>query len=175
MTAAQHTSLFRFTFPDQSLSPLILLDLTDLSNSRQDNASISVDAMTGRMTGNGRFLPSFGQGNYVAYFWLTSTARASETMAFMSIAEATLRSKIWRFRVGSTAIRSLAERSTASSPHRRLLCVLVSASVAVIKPVVLPKLRYQISTSKPLALWQLLLGGQNSVRSLCQPLALTPR
>lgn len=68
MTAAQHTSLFRFTFPDQSLSPLILLDLTDLSNSRQDNASISVDAMTGRMTGNGRFLPSFGQGNYVAYF-----------------------------------------------------------------------------------------------------------
>jgi putative alpha-1,2-mannosidase len=68
MTAAQHTSLFRFTFPDQSLSPLILLDLTDLSDSRQDNASISVDATTGRMTGNGRFLPSFGQGNYVAYF-----------------------------------------------------------------------------------------------------------
>jgi putative alpha-1,2-mannosidase len=68
MTAAQHTSLFRFTFPDQSSSPLILLDLTDLSDSRQDNASISVDATTGRMTGNGRFLPSFGQGNYVAYF-----------------------------------------------------------------------------------------------------------
>jgi putative alpha-1,2-mannosidase len=68
MTAAQHTSLFRFTFPDQSLSPLILLDLTDLSDSRQDNASISVDATTGRMTGNGRFKPSFGQGNYVTYF-----------------------------------------------------------------------------------------------------------
>lgn len=44
------------------------MDLTDLSDSRQDNASISVDATTGRMTGNGRFLPSFGQGNYVAYF-----------------------------------------------------------------------------------------------------------
>jgi len=74
MTTAQHTSLFRFTFPptatygNTSSSPLVLVDLTDLSDSRQDNASISVDAATGRMTGNGRFLPSFGTGNYVAYF-----------------------------------------------------------------------------------------------------------
>ncbi|KAK5121455.1 hypothetical protein LTR85_005288 [Meristemomyces frigidus] len=74
MTAAQHTSLFRFTFPstpsegNSSRSPLILMDLTDLANSRQDNASISVDGTTGRMTGNGRFLPSFGSGTYVAYF-----------------------------------------------------------------------------------------------------------
>ncbi|KAI7231432.1 glycoside hydrolase family 92 protein [Hortaea werneckii] len=74
MTTAMHTSLFEFTFqnPPSSVnstgSPLILMDLTDLSNSRQDNASISVDPDTGRMTGNGRFLPSFGSGNYVAYF-----------------------------------------------------------------------------------------------------------
>lgn len=68
MTAAQHTSLFRFTFPSAESSPLVLLDLTDLSDSRQDNASVTVDADTGRMTGNGRFLPSFGTGNYVAYF-----------------------------------------------------------------------------------------------------------
>ncbi|KAF2764900.1 glycoside hydrolase family 92 protein [Teratosphaeria nubilosa] len=74
MTAAQHTALFRFSFGSEastgnaSSSPLILMDLTDLSNSRQDNASISVDGTTGRMTGNGRFLPSFGTGNYVAYF-----------------------------------------------------------------------------------------------------------
>lgn len=74
MTTAMHTSLFEFTFPDtpsfvnDTGSPLILMDLTDLSNSRQDNASISVDPATGRMTGNGRFLPSFGSGNYVAYF-----------------------------------------------------------------------------------------------------------
>lgn len=68
MTAAQHTSLFRFTFPSTGSSPLVLMDLTDLSDSRQDNASVSVDAGTGRMTGNGRFLPSFGQSNYVAYF-----------------------------------------------------------------------------------------------------------
>ncbi|RKF57504.1 putative secreted glycosidase [Erysiphe neolycopersici] len=70
MTAAQHTSLFNFQFPsaNSSESPLILMDLTDLSDSRQDNATISVDTDTGRMTGNARFLPSFGSGNYVAYF-----------------------------------------------------------------------------------------------------------
>ncbi|KAJ8071448.1 hypothetical protein OCU04_001768 [Sclerotinia nivalis] len=72
MTTTQHTSLFRFKFPSASngnaSSPLILMDLTDLSDSRQDNASISVDATTGRMTGNGKFLPSFGSGNYVLYF-----------------------------------------------------------------------------------------------------------
>ncbi|KAF9632850.1 putative Alpha-12-mannosidase [Lasiodiplodia theobromae] len=73
MTSAAHTNLFRFSFPSTGTdgnapSPLILLDLTDLSDSRQDNATIAVDADTGRMTGNARFLPSFGQGNYVAYF-----------------------------------------------------------------------------------------------------------
>ena len=70
MTTAHHTSLFRFKFPASSgtSSPLILLDLTDLSDSRQDNGTVSVDGNTGRMTGNARFLPSFGQGSYVAYF-----------------------------------------------------------------------------------------------------------
>ena len=66
MTAAQHTSLFRFTFPESD-SPAIILDLSDLSDSRQDNATISVDD-NGRMTGEARFQPSFAQGNYVAYF-----------------------------------------------------------------------------------------------------------
>ncbi|PSN70516.1 hypothetical protein BS50DRAFT_599078 [Corynespora cassiicola Philippines] len=70
MTTAQHTSLFRFKFPSTSngTSPLLLLDLTDLSNSRQDNATITVDAESGRMSGNARFLPSFGSGNWVGYF-----------------------------------------------------------------------------------------------------------
>lgn len=74
MTVEQHTSLFRFTIPAASgnssnvLSPLLLMDLTDLSDSRQDNASIVVDDSTGRMTGSGRFLPSFGSGSYVLYF-----------------------------------------------------------------------------------------------------------
>jgi len=69
MTTAQHTSLFHFTFPSsEDSNPLILLDLTDLSDSRQDNATIQVDGKTGRMTGSARFLPSFGSGNYIAYF-----------------------------------------------------------------------------------------------------------
>jgi putative alpha-1,2-mannosidase len=70
MTVAQHTSLFRFRFPTtgQPSSPLILLDITDLSDSRQDNATVAVDSSTGRMTGSGRFLPSFGSGSYSLYF-----------------------------------------------------------------------------------------------------------
>jgi putative alpha-1,2-mannosidase len=68
MTTTQHTSLFRFKFPTTDGSPLILLDLSDLSNSRQDNGTIDVDADTGRMTGNARFVPSFGSGTYIAYF-----------------------------------------------------------------------------------------------------------
>jgi len=73
MTVAQHTSLFRFKFSvtdaaGNASSPLILMDLTDLSDSRQDNATVSVDAGTGRITGNARFLPSFGSGTYVGYF-----------------------------------------------------------------------------------------------------------
>ena len=73
MTTSQHAALFRFKFPadgsvGNSSSPLILMDLTDLSDSRQDNGSVSVDADSGQITGNARFLPSFGEGNYVLYF-----------------------------------------------------------------------------------------------------------
>lgn len=75
MTVAQKTALYRFTFPEggsegnasAGTHPLVLLDLTDLWQSRQ-NASISIDADTGRMTGNGTFLPSFGAGDYQLFF-----------------------------------------------------------------------------------------------------------
>jgi putative alpha-1,2-mannosidase len=70
MTAAQHTSLFRFKFPTTTngTSPLLLLDLTDLADSRQDNATISVDGESGRMTGSAVFKPSFGSGTWKGYF-----------------------------------------------------------------------------------------------------------
>ncbi|KAI0179810.1 glycoside hydrolase family 92 protein [Hypoxylon sp. FL1284] len=70
MTATEHAALFRFTFPSSGNEehPLILQDLTDLSDSRQDNASASVDPDTGRITGSGRFQSSFSQGQYVLYF-----------------------------------------------------------------------------------------------------------
>ncbi|KAF2178140.1 glycoside hydrolase family 92 protein [Zopfia rhizophila CBS 207.26] len=79
MTVSEHAALFRFDFPTNgtgngnSVSPLITLDLTDLWQSRQ-NASISVDVAeeseTGRIRGNGTFLPSFGAGSYVMHFCL---------------------------------------------------------------------------------------------------------
>ncbi|KAL1902491.1 hypothetical protein Sste5346_001472 [Sporothrix stenoceras] len=89
MTVTHHTALFKFTFPANGtvtgmytdknnashtisytgpVEPLILQDLSDLSDSRQDNATINVDPTTGRITGSGRFLPSFGSSSYVLYF-----------------------------------------------------------------------------------------------------------
>ncbi|KAF4549602.1 putative glycosyl hydrolase family 92 protein 2 [Elsinoe fawcettii] len=70
MTSARRTNLFKFVFPTEAItsSPAIILDLSDLSDSRQDNGTINVDGQTGRMSGNARFLPSFAQGNYIAYF-----------------------------------------------------------------------------------------------------------
>ncbi|KAI0483570.1 alpha-1,2-mannosidase-like protein [Xylaria cf. heliscus] len=92
MTASAHTSLFQFNFPSgaevpytytaaadvgaeggkdipQTVpnSPLILMDLNDLSNSRS-GGDIVINATTGRMQGGGKFRASFGQGSYAAYF-----------------------------------------------------------------------------------------------------------
>ncbi|KAL4893288.1 glycosyl hydrolase [Aspergillus ambiguus] len=73
MTASHHAALYRFTFPPataangSALTPLFLLDLTDLWDSRQ-NASVHIDAQNGRITADGTFLPSFGAGSYRAYF-----------------------------------------------------------------------------------------------------------
>ncbi|KJX94980.1 alpha-1,2-mannosidase family protein [Zymoseptoria brevis] len=69
MTASDHATLFRFDFQNNTGgSPLVLLDLTDLSDSRLDNGTVSVDAETGRMTGGAHFKPSFGQGDYKTFF-----------------------------------------------------------------------------------------------------------
>ncbi|KAK4125595.1 glycoside hydrolase family 92 protein [Parathielavia appendiculata] len=73
MTTTHHTSLFSFAFPsvgpdDEPAQPLILQDLTDLADSRQDNATVTVDSSTGRITGSARFFPSFGTGSFVLHF-----------------------------------------------------------------------------------------------------------
>ncbi|KAK8087829.1 hypothetical protein PG997_002790 [Apiospora hydei] len=72
MTTTQHTALYRFTFPNGPGSngtyPFVMQDLSDLSDSRQDNGTVSVDAQTGRISGGAKFLPSFGSGSYTAYF-----------------------------------------------------------------------------------------------------------
>lgn len=68
MTVSEHAALYKFKFPSsKEKHPLILLDLSDLWQSRQ-NASIRVDEKSGRMVGNGTFLPSFGAGSYELFF-----------------------------------------------------------------------------------------------------------
>jgi putative alpha-1,2-mannosidase len=87
MTAAEHTALYRFSFPGTPTvsaevdplspdggktvqvpySPLVLIDLLDLANSRSIGG-IQVYPDTQRMVGEGKFGASFGQGNYAAYF-----------------------------------------------------------------------------------------------------------
>ncbi|ORY55716.1 family 92 glycosyl hydrolase [Pseudomassariella vexata] len=67
MTSSDHAALYLFKFPTSNESSLVLLDLTDLWQSRQ-NGTVSVDASSGQLVGNGTFLPSFGAGSYVMHF-----------------------------------------------------------------------------------------------------------
>ncbi|KAI1445533.1 glycoside hydrolase family 92 protein [Annulohypoxylon stygium] len=68
MTSSEHAALYKFEFPaSNGQHPLVLLDLTDLWQSRQ-NATVIVDPESGRLKGNGTFLPSFGAGSYVMHF-----------------------------------------------------------------------------------------------------------
>ncbi|KAJ5606607.1 secreted glycosidase [Penicillium lagena] len=70
MTTTNRSALYRFTFDgtsSESLSPVILVDLMDLPQSRQNGTAL-VDPSTGRLTGNGTFSPSFGIGSYDMHF-----------------------------------------------------------------------------------------------------------
>jgi putative alpha-1,2-mannosidase len=72
MTVSNRTVLYRFTFPEvpttpnTTLSPHILVELSDLPQTRSE-ANITVHD-NGRLTGNGVFQPSFGIGEYKSYF-----------------------------------------------------------------------------------------------------------
>jgi predicted alpha-1,2-mannosidase len=75
ITATNRTALYLFTFPEtpstsnSTLNPHILVEMTDLPNTRK-TANITVDPNTGRIKGGGRFEPSFGTGTYQSYFCL---------------------------------------------------------------------------------------------------------
>lgn len=75
MTVTNHTALYRFTFPETpttsntTLSPHFLVELSDLPQTRSE-ANITVYPDSGRITGGGRFSPSFGSGTYQSYFCL---------------------------------------------------------------------------------------------------------
>ena len=83
MTASMRAALYRFTFPaDHVVSyptpegnitahsgPLLLIDLQDLGGtSLSFGAGCQIYPESGRMIGEGTFMPSFGRGTYVAYF-----------------------------------------------------------------------------------------------------------
>jgi putative alpha-1,2-mannosidase len=74
MTVSNHTALYRFTFPavplaplNGSLSPFFAVSLEDLPNTIIKGTA-QVNPITGRMTGNGTFEPSFGVGFYDSHF-----------------------------------------------------------------------------------------------------------
>ncbi|KAL2266066.1 hypothetical protein VTJ83DRAFT_5418 [Remersonia thermophila] len=84
MTATQHAVLYRFGFHGNATvdvaaaadepvvsgvpySPLVLVDLSDLMSSRS-TGGIRVHPEAGRITGEGKYAPSFGSGSYEAFF-----------------------------------------------------------------------------------------------------------
>ncbi len=85
MTATEHVALYRFSFSGETVvtvptatewdadteevpySPLVLVDLVDLMNSRS-KGGIQVFPESGRVVGEGEYAPSFGSGSYAAYF-----------------------------------------------------------------------------------------------------------
>ncbi|KAF6837704.1 glycosyl hydrolase family 92 protein [Colletotrichum musicola] len=82
MTATEHTALYRFSFsPNDTVSyldvanqgnidavsnPLILIDLTDIAQSRSSGGIQVYES--GRVIGDGTFRPSFGEGTYTVFF-----------------------------------------------------------------------------------------------------------
>jgi putative alpha-1,2-mannosidase len=74
MTVTNHTALYRFMFPETPtpgtpLHPHILVELQDLPVTRSEG-NITIYPNNGRITGGGRFSPSFGIGTYVSHFCL---------------------------------------------------------------------------------------------------------
>jgi len=77
MTATQHTALYRFSIPGSDEvwdgtamvpnSPLVLMDLIDLGQTRSQGG-IQVYPDSGRIIGDGVYSPSFGIGQYSAFF-----------------------------------------------------------------------------------------------------------
>jgi putative alpha-1,2-mannosidase len=68
VTVTNHTALYRFTFDPnvQYNSPVILVDLGDLPQSRSSGTAV-VDPTSGQLLVNATFGPSFGSGSYTSY------------------------------------------------------------------------------------------------------------
>ena len=83
VTVTQHAALHQFTYAAGTDQLLLLLDITtDLSHSYQGNGTVDISTANNgtRITGSGRFLPSFGEGSYEVFF--CSDSRAFEQAKF---------------------------------------------------------------------------------------------
>jgi hypothetical protein len=101
LTTTNHTALYRFTFlirstaasnqPEERacdaepLSPLLIAELTDLSESILDGTA-SVNPGTGRMTGSGTFQPSFGMDSCRLHFCADFRGAAIKETGVVSMA-----------------------------------------------------------------------------------------
>ena len=78
LTATRRTALHRYTFPSREASEeygifeddadwrtRIVVDVTNDGMGSGSDVGVNVDPQTGRVTGRGRYLASFGQGTYV--------------------------------------------------------------------------------------------------------------
>ncbi|KAJ7025801.1 alpha-1,2-mannosidase, putative subfamily [Mycena alexandri] len=75
VTVTQHTALHQFTFPSATEQHLLLVDITsDLAQrySGTGHATVAPNPKTGgtRVTGSGKWIPSFGRDTYRTYFCL---------------------------------------------------------------------------------------------------------
>ncbi|KAJ7624866.1 glycoside hydrolase family 92 protein [Roridomyces roridus] len=67
LAATRRTGLHRYTFPANSTTPRILLDVTNDGQVSGIMPTLNIDHTTGRMKASGNFATSFGPGRYNAY------------------------------------------------------------------------------------------------------------
>ncbi|KAJ8088712.1 hypothetical protein PM082_013955 [Marasmius tenuissimus] len=67
LTSTRRTALHRYTFPAESTTPRILLDVTNDGQISGVNPEMTIDPETGRMTASGNYAASFGPDRYNAY------------------------------------------------------------------------------------------------------------
>ncbi|KAK0209677.1 glycosyl hydrolase family 92-domain-containing protein [Armillaria fumosa] len=67
LTSTRRAALHRYTFPEESTTPRILLDVTNDGQISTNDITMLINSETGRMTASGSFADSFGIARYNAY------------------------------------------------------------------------------------------------------------
>ncbi|KAF5349763.1 hypothetical protein D9758_010174 [Tetrapyrgos nigripes] len=67
LTAARRTALHRYTFPQNTAHPRMLVDITNDGQRSGIDIVMTIDPLTGRVMGGASFAASFGPGRYSAF------------------------------------------------------------------------------------------------------------